>query len=147
MTQISKYPVNKEIEKRIMEVFLDTMAMVTTRNQAQQLLNDWLSPTEKIMLAKRLSIALLLTKKYDQRSVAKLLRVGLETVNKVNRALQSGTGGYDMITSAFLKQEKNEAFWEKVDDVLADFFPPDHRNWSQWRKDRREKKMAVKKPF
>lgn len=147
MTQISRIPLRKEIEKRLMEVFLDTMAMVQTANQAQKLFDDWLSPTEKVMLAKRLSIALLLEKQYDQRSIAKLLNVGLETVSKVNRQLRSGVGGYEMIVSAFLKQEKSEAFWEKIDDVLADLFPPRHRNWSTWRKERWVEKMKNKKAY
>lgn len=147
MTQISRIPLSKEIEKRMMEVFLDTVVMVSTKKQVEKLLNDWLSPTEKIMLAKRLSIALLLEKQYDQRSIAKLLKVGLETVSKISRQLHNGTGGYEMIVSAFLKEEKSEAFWNKVDDTLADLFPPRHRNWSQWRRERWEAKIKNKKAF
>jgi len=147
MTQISKHPLHKEIEKRMLEIFFDSVVMVQTRGQVQKLLEDWVSPTEKIMLAKRLSIALLLTKGYEQRSIAKALRVGLETVSKVSRALQKGSGGYDMVISVFLKQEKQAAFWEKVDDALADILKPYHRNWSTWRKERWQEKMKNRKPY
>jgi uncharacterized protein YerC len=147
MTQVSKIPLRKEIEKRMYDVFLDSIAMVHTRSQVQKLLMDWLSPTEKVMLAKRLSIALLLTKQYNQRQIAKLLHVGLETVNKVNKVLTHGDGGYMMVLSVFLKQEKQEAFWEKIDDARADIFPPRHRDWSKWRKERWENKMRGKKPY
>lgn len=147
MTQVSKIPLRKEIEKRMYEVFLDSVAIVQTRTQVQQLLTDWLSPTEKIMLAKRLSIALLLTKQYKQRQIAKLLHVGLETVNKVSRVIAQGGGGYEMVVSVFLKQEKQEAFWEKIDDALADMFPPRHRDWSRWHKERFEEKLLNKKSY
>lgn len=147
MSQVSRLPVRKEIESRMFDIFLDSVAMVRTRNQVQKLLEDWLSPTEKIMLAKRLSIALLLMKQYDQRSIATLLKVGLETVSKVSRALRFGSGGYGMIVEVFMKQEKQDTFWEKVDSTLADLFPPHHRNWSNWRKERWESNIKNRKPF
>ncbi len=147
MTQVSKIPLRKEIENRMFEIFLDSVAIVNSRSQVERLLKDWLSPTEEIMLAKRLSIALLLPKKYDQRAIAKLLCVGLETVSKVNRALQSGRGGYEMVASVFIKQEKSNEFWQKIDDTLADLFPPHHRNWSKRRRERWEEKMRSQKPY
>lgn len=147
MTQVSKIPLRKEIEKRMLEIFLDSMVLIQTKQQAEKLLKDWLSPTEEVMLAKRLSIALLLEKQYDQRSISKLLHVGLETVSKVSRSLRSGKGGYTLVVDKFIQQEKSDVFWEKIDDVLADLLPPRHRNWSRWRKERWEEKMRDKKPY
>lgn len=147
MTQVSKIPLRKEIEKRMFDIFLDSIATVRTKRQAENFLSDWLSPTERIMLAKRLSVALLLTKQYDQRSIAKLLRVGLETVNKVNKVLNHGSGGYGMIVGTFLREEKSNVFWEKIDDALANLFPPRHRDWGMWRKERWEQKLQNNKPY
>lgn len=147
MTQVSKYPLRKEIQERMFEVFLDSIGMVKTRGQVEKLIDDLLSPTERIMLAKRLSIALLLFKSYDQRAIAKILKVSLGTVNKVSLALQNGTGGYTMVLSAVVKQEKFHAFFEKLDDTLADLFPPANRNWSHWRRERWEAKLRNRKPF
>lgn len=147
MTQVSKYPLRKKIETRMFEVFLDSIGMVKTRGQVEKLIDDLLSPTERTMLAKRLSIALLLFKSYDQRAIAKILKVSLGTVNKVSLALQKGTGGYSMVLSAIAKQEKFHAFLEKIDDTLADLFPPANRNWSHWRRERWETKMRNRKPF
>lgn len=146
MTQISKYPVRQTIEQRMFEVFLDSIAMVKTQDQVKMLINDLFSHTERVMLAKRLSIALLLLKQYDQRSISKLLRVGLETVSKVSRSLRTGAGGYAMVTSAIMRQEKYHEWIEKIDDTLAELFKP-HRDWSSWRKDRWETKIRNRKPF
>jgi len=146
MTQVSKYPLRKEIETRMYEVFLDSIGMVKNRSQVSHLVDDLLSPTEKTMLAKRLSIALLLQKNYNQRAISKILHVSLTTVNKISRYVHSGSGGYRMVIDPLLKQEKYEEFLQKIDDVLAEIFPP-HRNWSQWRRERWEEKMRNKKAF
>lgn len=147
MTQVSKYVVKKDVEERMYEVFLDSVGMVKTRGQVVKLIDDLFSPTEKTMLAKRLSIALLLFKKYDQRAIAKILRVSLATVNKISQALQKGTGGYTMVVSSIAKQEKFHAFLTQIDDAIVDPFPPTHRNWSHWRRERWEEKMRDQKPY
>lgn len=147
MTQISKYPVKKEVEARMYEVLLDSIGMVRSPADVNCFIEDLFSKTEKIMLSKRLAIALLLLKRYDQRMIARLLRVSLGTVSKVSTVLQKGTGGYGKVTSAIIRKEKFHDFIQKLDDAMANLFPPSHRNWSQWRKERWQAKLAEQKPF
>jgi len=142
MAQISKYRLRKEIEERMYEIFLDSVGMVQNRKHVSKLIDDLLSPTEKIMLAKRLSIALLLMKQYQYRSIAQLLHVSYGTVNRVGRMLESGNGGYLMVLSVLLKQEKYIAFINKIDDALAEIFIPYHRNLGNWRRERWEEKKS-----
>jgi uncharacterized protein YerC len=145
MSQVSRYPLRKEIENRMYEVFIDSISRVTTELQVEKLINDLLSPTEKVMLAKRLAIALLLLKEYDQRTISKVLRVSVDTVNKVNRSLKFGSGGYSMVIKPILEKEKQDTFWEKVDDKLAIISLPHHRNWGDWKKERWEDRIKKKK--
>ena len=105
MTQVSKYPLRKEIQERMFDVFLDSIALVKTREQVRKLLDDVLSPSERTMLAKRLSIALLLYKGSDQRAICNTLKVSLGTVSRVSVALQKGSGGYAMVLSAIMKND------------------------------------------
>jgi len=147
MAQVSKYRLRKEIEERMYEVFLDSIGMVQNRQQVIKLIDDLLTQTEKTMLAKRLSIALLLMKQYQYRSIAQLLHVSFGTVNRVGRMLESGSGGYSMVLSVLLKQEKNISFLNKIDDVLAEIFKPYHRNLGDWRKRRWEEKIKSQSPF
>src|SRR3989344_447704 len=135
MTQVSKYPLRKEIKERVYEVFAESLAMVKTKNQVDKLINDLLSPTERTMLAKRLSIALLLMKQYDQRAITNILKVSLGTVSRVSRSLQTGSGGYGMVVSTLIKDEKLHDFLQKLDDALANLLPPPGRNWSNWRRE------------
>ncbi|OGG14920.1 hypothetical protein A2875_03085 [Candidatus Gottesmanbacteria bacterium RIFCSPHIGHO2_01_FULL_46_14] len=146
MTQISKYPLRKEIENRMLEVFLDSIGMVKTREHVQKLIDDLFSPTERVMLAKRLSIALLLLKKYDQRTVARILNVSLGTVNKVSLALQKGNGGYELVVNSIVRQEKFHAFLEKIDETLVDIVTTGH-SLPNWRRVRWETKIRNRKPY
>lgn len=146
MTQVSRKVLKRDIEERMQEVFLESIAMVKTKGSVEKLVDDLLSPTEKIMLAKRIAIALLLLKRYDQRAVSNLLKVGLTTVNKVSRALQRGTGGYGMVINAIVRQEKFHAFLEKLDDTLAEVVTAG-RSLPHWRRARWEAKIRNRKPF
>lgn len=147
MTQVSKKFFKKDIENRVYEVLLESIASATSKGSVAILLEDLLSPTEKLMLAKRLSIALLLTKGYNQRAVSNILNVGLETINRVSRSMQKGAGGYAQVTRAIIQNEKLTSFLQKIDDTLADILPPRHRDWSSWRRERWEAKVKATKPF
>jgi len=147
MTQVSKKFLKKDIEARVYEVLLESIATATSKGSVAIFLDDLLSPTEKLMLAKRLSIALLLSKGYNQRSVCSILKVGLETVNRVSRSMQKGSGGYAQVTKTIIQNEKLKSFLQKIDDTLADILPPSHRNWSSWRRERWEEKVKATKPF
>jgi len=120
MTQVSKYPLNKEVEERIFEVFWQTIADLKTPWSVKKFFHDLLYPTEKVMLAKRLAIAILITKGYDYRSICQILKVTLPTVWTVNIWLKQGGEGYKMAIEKILKQEKSEEFWQKISDFVKE---------------------------
>lgn len=80
MAQVSRYPISKEIYDRCWEIFTKTLVGIRTSKDAEEIVSDLLTPTEKIMLVKRLSIALLLSKGYEYREIIKLLRVSFPTI-------------------------------------------------------------------
>ena len=147
MTQVSRIPLRKEIEKRIFEIFLNSLARVRHKEIVEDFINDLLSPVEKMMLAKRLSIAYLLKKGYDQRSISKLLKVSLSTVNRVSLRLQLGGKGYERVFMDIERDEKSNDFWQKLDDFINDIVPPKGRNWSIVRRERWIAKLSRQKPF
>lgn len=137
----------KEIESRIFEIFLTSLARVRRKTDVEIFIDDLLSPTEKMMLAKRLSIAFLLAKRCDQRTISELLKVSLSTVNRVSLRLQLGGKGYLRIIQEIIKDEKNDQFWQKLDDTISGIVPPKGTDWRNWRRQRWEKKMSRIKPF
>jgi len=148
MSQVSKIPLKIEVEHRVYEVLMESIAAATSHNTVSRLINDLLSPTERLMISKRLSIALLLMKNYDQRTIAKWLNVSLGTVSKISLVLQKGSGGYQSVIEVILKKEKFAALLEKIDDALVNAFgPPRRTDWKQWYANIREEKSARSKAF
>ena len=122
VTQVSKYPVSRDVYDRIFDVFLKTISDLQSKKQIADFLNEFLTPTEQIMLAKRLAIAFLLTKKYDYKSISKILRVSTSTIGRVALSVKYGDSFRNVVIK-ILKDEKMEEFWltvgEKVATLLA----------------------------
>ena len=136
MAQVSKYPLKKEVEEKIFEILLKTIADLKKPEEVNEFLEDFLSPVEKIMLAKRLAIAILLAKGYDYRGIREVLKVTPGTVAGVNLKLKYGGRGYKRVVEKFLREEKIEKLFEKIDEALSQTFPPKGKNWKEWARKR-----------
>lgn len=112
MSQISKYPISKQISDRIFEIFLNTLVNIRSKNEANEFISDLLTPTEKVMLAKRLAIAFLLEKNYDYRTIQSLIRVSTGTIASVNLFLRHGSTGYKKLIDKIVAEEKITGFFE-----------------------------------
>lgn len=106
MTQVSKYPISKNVFDRIFEIFLRSFIKIKNKEQADQFISNLLTPTEKIMLAKRLAIAFLLEKNYDYRTIQSIIRVSSPTITSVNMSLKYGSEGYRKLIAEIIKEEK-----------------------------------------
>jgi len=127
MTQVSKYPLPEALEKQMFNLFFRALADLRLPSDIKDFLDDLLSPTEKTMLAKRLAIALLLAKDYDQRSIKQTLKVSLTTVSKINFWLKNQGKGYRKVINKFLKEEKWQEFWQKLGDFIKEATDTKHR--------------------
>lgn len=112
MAQVSKYPIRDDVAKRIFQIFIKTLIAVKKEEDAYDLMEDFFSPTEQIMLAKRLSIAFLLEKGYDYRSIRTILRVSSPTIASVNLSLKYKGKGYKNVINKILKEEEIRRFLE-----------------------------------
>jgi len=147
MTQVSKHPISKAVEERIFEIFSEAVRDLKNPAEIREFFSDFLSPTEQIMLAKRLAISVLLAKEYSYEDIKKILRVSPPTISRVAGFLKYTGEGYRKVVEKILTDEKAEEFWQKIDDVLRGLVPPKAQNWSYWRKELEEKKRQRKKPF
>ena len=140
MAQVSKYPVSKDVSDRISEVFQMTISSLDSKEDIEEFFGEFLSPVEKIMLAKRLSIAVLLAKGYTYPEVAAVLRVTPSTIAAVSLALKYKGKGYQKAVGKILANEKMNSFWQKIEDVLGGL-PPTKGSFIYYRdKYEREKK-------
>lgn len=122
MPQVSKYPVSKDIYEQIFDIFLGTLARLQTKKQVSGFMVDFLTPTETVMLAKRLAIGVLLAKKYDYREISRILRVSTATVGSVS-LLYNHRKNFRNTVDEMIRNEKMKMVWldlgEKITNVLS----------------------------
>ncbi len=148
MTQVSKRFVTETVKARIQEVFVNVIADLHSEAEIGEFLEDFLSPPEKIMLAKRLSIALMLAKGYGYEVIADILKVTSSTIAKVNISFKYKGKGYQKIVNKILQEEKWQKFWQDLDDGIVETLPPRYgSNWSEERRRHYEEKRQRQKPF
>ncbi len=148
MTQVSKYPISKDIYDRCWEIFTNTLISIRNSKDADEIITDLLTPTERIMLTKRLAIAYLLTQGYEYREINKILHVSFQTVAIVNNALRYGNNGYKKAVGRILRDEKLKNILNKTAQALI---APATKGMGSgsWRylKQELEKKSKDRKPF
>src|SRR3989344_5293822 len=133
VTQVSRYPIHKDVEKRMFDIFKKSISHMHSSEEIGYFLDDFLSPVEKIMLAKRLSIAVLLAKGYTYPSIKSMLRVTPATIASVSMNLKYSGKGYKHVVEKVLRNEKLDEFWQKMEDILAKIPPSKGSDWSYWR--------------
>jgi len=124
MTKVSKRFLSKDLEKHIFELFIKTVVGIKTPTDAQEFLEDLLSPTEKIMLIKRLAIAILLSKGYTYDDIDDTLKVSRSTIMNVSYWLKHGKSGYRKTVEKILDEQHKEAFVDKIEEILLKLSPP-----------------------
>lgn len=124
MPQVSKYPLSKNTEKRLYQLFWETISNLKDSVKAEVFFNDLLSPTEKIMLSKRLAIAVMLIKDYDYSVIRSTLRVSPGTINSVSIWLKYSGTGYREVIDKLLRKEKFKNFMSSLGSA-ADLITPE----------------------
>ena len=147
MAQVSKYPVHKDVEKRMFEIFRSSISSLHDGSDIDDFLEDFLSPVEKIMLAKRLSIAVLLAKGYSYQSIRKVLRVTPSTIAQVSLSLKYAGKGYKKMVEKILMDGKIDSFWQKIEDILVNIPPSKGSDWKYYRKEYHRKNREKQKAF
>ncbi len=130
MTQVSRRYLPPKVSGQIFDMFLSILSSLGSPTVTSAFVEDLLSPTEQIMLGKRLSIAYMLKKGYGQRDICDILKVSLATVSKISATLKKGSNGYESVITRMLKVQKISDFFLKLDEKLDHFLPPKGASWS-----------------
>ncbi len=92
---------------------LEAISKLKSKEEITLFINDLLSPVERVMLAKRLAVAVLLTKGYDYKTIKDTVKVSQETISKVSITLNANIG-YKLTIAKIAKSEANREFWEEI---------------------------------
>lgn len=119
MSQVSKKQVRKEIETKVFESFWTVIAKLTKKEEVAVFFSDFFSETERINFAKRVSIAVLLSKGYEYRAIRDILKVSTATIGKV--ALKIEDDGWKLFISKLEHVEEWQKFWHDMELLLWRF--------------------------
>lgn len=140
MPQVSRFKVNPEISKRMYQILFDSLTRFKNRTDVFNFLNDILTPTEQVMISKRLATAVLLAKGYTYESIRDILKVSRSAVASVSNSLSKSGKGYRKVIDRLLRQGKIKNFLISIEEVL-DIIPPKGGNWSEWRRKKWQRKL------
>ncbi|OGK50085.1 hypothetical protein A3A55_01215 [Candidatus Roizmanbacteria bacterium RIFCSPLOWO2_01_FULL_40_14] len=136
---------DKDLEKRMFNVFYKTLADLRTEKQVEMFLHDLLTPTEKVMLAKRLAIAILLIKDLSYRYIRDMLKVSTTTIVSTNMWLNQGGDGYRAAIEKLIREEKADELLDNVDEIVSNIIPPRRgTDWSKVRSEQWKQRMKRK---
>lgn len=122
MTQVSRIPLSKELEFEMHTFLQFALADLQTKHDVQVFLDDLLTPTEKVMLGKRLFIAFLIEEGHDHRTISTMMHVSLSTISSVHFWLKNKGEGYRYVIQRMKKEKKWVEQINRVNDLIESLF-------------------------
>lgn len=141
MSQVSRFMLKPEVWEKIFDLFSDTFLRIKDKRKLNNFFDNFFSPTEKVMLSKRLAIAVLLAKGNDYQSIRNTIRVTTGTIAKVNLLLKSNNRGLYTAVGEILKRDSGKIFWKEIADMLD--YPQKGANWSRLGKRKYQRRRDI----
>jgi len=118
MTKVSRLPLRKDVWDRIFKLFVGTLSDQKDKKKLSKFIDDFFSPTEKIMFAKRLAAAVLLSKGHDYTSIRNILRVSPPTIAKLSLKIKYGGEGLKPVIEDIFRKEANQILWKEIEGLF-----------------------------
>jgi uncharacterized protein YerC len=136
-----------QVSRRPFEIFISSFISIKNKSRAESFLTEIFSDTERIMIAKRLAIAFLLSKKYSFESIKTMLNVSQNTVCLVNRYIKQEKSGYKSVLKEVAKNENGNSFSYLLAMIDTMLLPPRGSNWKEVRRGQYKRLRDLEKPF
>jgi uncharacterized protein YerC len=140
MTQISKYPLDRTIEDEIFRKFWQSISVLRDTEAVASFFSDFLSDTEQLMLAKRLTIAILLLAGKRPKEIKDILHVSNSATGSVSAWLKNARPKTKVALTNIIREGKWKQFIDRFEAFLDSLPPPYRSNWSKIGKDRWKRK-------
>lgn len=127
MPQVSQRKLKNGLENKLFDIFFQIVCSVQNQKDFSSVFLDMFSHTERLMIAKRIAIMLLLTKEIDYRSICKVLKVSVTTVCKYRMLLDHNQA----IKQKLAHIQQNDKVMDAIAQIYLIFRPPGglHVNW------------------
>lgn len=113
MTRISRLPVEDKVLEKLYVLMFVVVSSMDEEEEFNQIINELLSQTEKIMVSKRIAIIYLLMKKIDYTNISNVLKVSSTTIAKFHSMINN-KGAIANCLKVIVNSEKVKDFFEKL---------------------------------
>ncbi len=113
--------------ENLLNVLFETLGQAREKDDFINTLSVFLSPKEKILIAKRVTIMFLLLKNIEQRTICDVMKVSLATVNKYALAVRKNP----TIKTTYTRLLRNDQIAVAFLTLMDFLFPPGQygANW------------------
>ena len=121
------------VYEKMFGLFFEVITNSKNKEGFNQLMKELLSPTERIMVAKRVVLVYLLLQEIDYQVICRVLKVSSSTISKFKLLTDNKSGMIDILKKT-MQNDKIKLF---VFELMSDLFPPGMygTNWeSAWKR-------------
>jgi len=133
MTQISKRYIPEEKLNRIFSLFFDLVLSISNKSEAEKIFGELLTPTERIMIAKRVACLYMLFKNIPSNQIADVIKLSTATVTYFKHYLENSK----YISDYFSNKLVGEKIKNFLQDLLIEYLynlPRKGTNWGENKK-------------
>lgn len=134
MSQISRRLISKDTQRKIYGLFTEVISKTSSKEDVESLLTDFFTPTERVMLPKRLCIAYLLLHGYTHRQISSYLNVSFTTINKVSTVLANGGKGYRFVLDTITRKDAGSTMLNTIEKEIVSFLAGINIPSNMWKK-------------
>lgn len=128
MTQISKRYIPEEKLNRIFSLLFDLILSISDKKEAEDILSELLTPTERIMVAKRVACFYMLLKNVPNNQIADVIKLSTATVTYFKHYLENSR----YISEYFSDKLVSEKIKNFLQDLLVEYLYNLPRKGSNW---------------
>ncbi len=133
MPHVSRRKLEEKLLGEMHERLITVLADLSARGEMGDFLSDLLTATEKVMLAKRLAIVLMLDKGYPFQIISRALKVSEATVSVMRERIDRGGRGFDLVLKKLKREQKIDRILGILDRVIRVFAMPPIAGKRRWR--------------
>lgn len=118
MPRVSRSRLHEQRLKEIQDHFSYLISSLTDSNDIDDFFREFFTKEEKIMLAKRLVLYMMLKKEYSPSVIQAALHISYETVRSHANQIASKNAKFHAVIDRLIAREKTKEFFEKINSLL-----------------------------
>jgi len=147
MPPVSRRKLPVGMHENLVGILIQVLSTTNQTKSGLLFVNQFLSPSELTMLAKRLGIALLIKRGYTYEAIMEYLKVSKGTVAKVVGILNTTDTESQQILNKIIANKQIDEVLSKFDYYISSLLPPKDGNWKTWRKNLEDTRRTSERPI